>query len=589
MVISFLLALSVAWPISTVSAQSSGYSIDRVDHQIQVMYSGHIVLLDTIHISGQVTDGFLIGLPYQYSDDVLEGFAYDDTHVYQLNLGVPLGNQTGFYGAEVNFNGNSPSIFTVAFVLSNRLVTEQADGSYTVDFPAYPSLAEEAATCNVNLLFPSSPILMSINKDDGIINSGSYSKSALPSYTYSIANATAYIATGTLQLATITNLDRQITIDPTGKVAATDTYQITSNSKSVLNSFVFSLPLDAQNIAITDQFNRQLAVATQASASGQMQLANTTLISYLNSNESTTLSIEYNLASARVDGASYMLNDFGVFPRFSYYVNQATVTFTPPEGATITAPTVVSLDSSSTLTRQTYQDTLTITEKGSSYVDYLVPQQNNIAFAFDYNPVWVSFRLTFWAAFGSVICCVGAVLYRWRFPKEETYEKLAAKKHAETVHTAVPYEIKAGQRVTIANLRDFVENYEAKKQLTAELRTLDQNARKGKIPRRQYKVQRQAIEIRLDGINRNIHKTKEVFLSSSGSYGDFVRQLDLAEADLDQADENIRNIEERQNKGDVSLENYKKNLAEYQKRKEKAESAINGILMRLREKIPKNT
>ena len=80
---SLLVILPVALPTGTVSAQTSSYSIDRVDHQVQVMYSGHVVILDTIHISGQVTDGFMIGLPYNYSADVLKGFAYDDTHVYR--------------------------------------------------------------------------------------------------------------------------------------------------------------------------------------------------------------------------------------------------------------------------------------------------------------------------------------------------------------------------------------------------------------------------------------------------------------------------------------------------------------------------
>ena len=82
-----------------------------------------MVIRDTIHVSGQVTDGFTIGLPAQYSADVLKAVAYDSSNVYQVNFGVHLGNQSGFYGAEVNFNGQTPSVFTVAFILSNGVVT----------------------------------------------------------------------------------------------------------------------------------------------------------------------------------------------------------------------------------------------------------------------------------------------------------------------------------------------------------------------------------------------------------------------------------------------------------------------------------
>jgi hypothetical protein len=121
---SLLVILPVAISSGSVSAQTSGYTIDKVDHQVQIMYSGHVVILETIHVSGQVTDGFMIGFPYKYSADVLKGIAYDDTHVYQLNLGVQLGETSGLYGATVDFNGNTPSVFTVAFVLSNQLITE---------------------------------------------------------------------------------------------------------------------------------------------------------------------------------------------------------------------------------------------------------------------------------------------------------------------------------------------------------------------------------------------------------------------------------------------------------------------------------
>ena len=72
---------------------------------------------------------------------------------------------------------------------------------------------------------------------------------------------------------------------------------------------------------------------------------------------------------------------------------------------------------------------------------------------------------------------------------------------------------------------------------------MDAKAQKGRIPRRQYKVQRKAIEIRLEGINRNIERTKENFKGATGGYADLVRQLDLAEADLEDAEENIKDLE----------------------------------------------
>ena len=119
----FLVFLPLVMP-GMVFAQTTGYTITEVDHQVQVMYTGQVVIQDTIHVSGQVSNGFMIGLPSVYSNDVLKAVAYDSSNVYPVNLGVQLGQGTGFFGAEVNFNGNSPSVFTVVFVLSNTLLTE---------------------------------------------------------------------------------------------------------------------------------------------------------------------------------------------------------------------------------------------------------------------------------------------------------------------------------------------------------------------------------------------------------------------------------------------------------------------------------
>ena len=584
-----LIILPVVLPFGVVSAQTSGYTIDKVDHQVQIMYSGQVVILETIHVSGQVSDGFMIGLPYKYSAAVLKGIAYDDIHSYQLNLGVQLGDQSGFYGATVDFNGNSPSVFTVAFVLSNQLITEQDISSDKLDFPAYPSLTQNVGTCDVSITFPSTPTKITITKDDGNVNGDTYTKTNLPAYTYSLATATFQVPSGTLKLTTISSLNRQVTIDPTGKVTASDSYQIINNSTSLVSAFVLALPLEATNIIVKDQFGTPAANVV-ASKSGNIQLANATLSTFLASGQSTVLVAQYNLPSAILQGANYVLSDFKLFPQTTYFVNEATITFTLPEGATIVTPQASSLDSSSTLTRNTYQDTLTLTKNGLSYVDYLEPHQNTIQLAYSYNPVWVSFRPTFWASLLAVIACVTVFFVRRRKPKEETYaektERLAVREQEAMLQTQQKaVGVKMGQAVTAETIKEFIDEYEDKKQLTAELKSMDAKAQKGKIPRRQYKVQRNAVETRLEGIDRSIKRTKEKMKGTTGTYADLVKQLDLAEADLVEAEEKIKNLDARQSTGEISIEAYKREIGDYQKQKDKADSAINGILLRLREKI----
>ena len=109
------------------------------------------------------------------------------------------------------------------------------------------------------------------------------------------------------------------------------------------------------------------------------------------------------MPGATLQGDQYVLAGFQLFPKFQYVVENATITFNPPEGASIAFPQVGSLDQTSTLTRGTFQDTLTVAEKSISYVDYLAPQQNTIQLSYSYNPVWVSFLPTFWAALVSAL------------------------------------------------------------------------------------------------------------------------------------------------------------------------------------------
>jgi hypothetical protein len=591
-VVMLLVFLPIVLPQGTVSAQSAGYSISQVDHNVEVMFSGQVVIRDVIHISGQITDGFTIGFPSMYSAFVLKAIAFDQNTVYQVNLGVPLGDKSRFYAASVNFNGKTPTEFTVAFVLSNQLTSYiQTQNAYTLGFPTYPSLTQNAGSCNVTLSLPATPTSIGISKVDGQIFTSTYITTNLAAYTYSSALASFQLPSGTLQLSKVSQLNRQITIDPTGKVSSQDKYQVTNNSPITMQSFIMSVPSSASKIVVRDEFGRSLANSVTPSVS-DTSIVNATLVTFLTNGQSASITIDYNLPIVSIHGSEYILNDFRLFSAFDYYVDHGVFTFVPPEGATIITPTMSSLDTSSSLTRQTFQDTLTVAKDGISYLDYNSPESNTVKLAYDYNPIWVSFRPTFWASFLVVIGSVGVVFIRRRQPTEKTptttKKERSPPKAMESTSTPQQEEPAAPSvafRITQDSLKDFTDAYEEKKQLNAELKSLDQKAQKGKIPRRQYKVQRQALMNRLETLARTTKKLKDNFRTASGGYADLMKQLDSAEEDLTEADEAIRSLEARQNSGEISLEKYKKNIGDYQKNKEKAESTINGILLRLREKI----
>jgi hypothetical protein len=551
------------------------------------MYSGNVAVLDTIHVSGTVTDGFTIGIPYVFSTGILKVIAYDNTQMFEVNQGgIQLGSHTGFYAVQVNFNGATPSEFTVAFILSNGVTIDQGSGNFIVAFPAYPALDQTVGTVNVQLTTPSTPTSVDIGKDDGNITTTSYTATNLPAYTYSVAEANIQVTAGTIESSMIPTLDRQINIDTTGTVNAVETYRIISNATSSLGAYVLTLPAAATNINVRDAYGT--ALATSTTSSNNMQLVNATLQSYINNGQVTTITVHYNLPGATLQNGQYDMSNFQLFANYQYVVGHSTVAFNLPQGATITAPEASQLDSSSTLTRSTYQDTLTVTADDVSFVDFLAPQANTIQLSYQYNPIWVSLTPTLWAVVAAIIVSVGAVIYRKRKPKEIHYTRTAKSPPQKTttpIQKGAALEVAKGSQINAEHIRNFTDAYEDKKQLTAELYAMDTKAQKGKIPRRQYKVQREALEGKIEGINRSIQRDKAAFRGAAGTYPELMNQLDVAEADLTEAEESIRTLEARQSRGEISIESYKRNIADAQKTRDRSEASINGILLRLREKI----
>ncbi|MCK4475037.1 hypothetical protein KAU30_04265, partial [Candidatus Bathyarchaeota archaeon] len=140
-------------------------------------------------------------------------------------------------------------------------------------------------------------------------------------------------------------------------------------------------------------------------------------------------------------------------------------------------------------------------------------------------------------------------------------------------------------RLRPESVKAFVDLYEQKSKTALELESLETKARKGKIPRRRYKVRKRALETRLNTLSRDLAELKEKMRAAGGRYVRLMRQLEVADTEISGVEANIHSIEVRRRRGDLSLEAYRKLLADYQRRKKKAETAINGVLLRLREEM----
>ena len=555
-IVTLVLMSFTTFMTKTAKAADTDYRIEEVNHTIEVMYNGYIFINDTIQINGTAS-GFLIGFPYKYGPHVLRCVAYDATDVFPVSLNVPLENRSGFYGVKINFPPETPQVFTVGFVLSNNLIVQEFFNVSSIDFPKYPSLTKSAVNCNVSILLPAGSTYMS-----GTIDSLKYSQENLPAFTNLPANVTFSLTEDAMQIVDIKELKREIKISGMGEIEGSDFYRITNKAPlQEISFFEIILPQNASNPSAYDQLGRKLEVDT----TGKTNRYKVSFASPLKTGESAVFTVRYYLPGEGCIEQNERRNFNFVFPLFEhldYYIDQSSVTFVLPEGAKILNFENASVAGSYSITRDVFQEMLTINRQGVFSLDSF-----NIGITYEYDLLWLAFRPTLWMWTLATVGCAIAVV--WKRPKP-------------AISVTAP---KVAVGVRSRDIKSFVDAYEKKRRIVLEFESLKIRVRRGKVPRRRYKVRRRTLETRLNVLSKSLTDLKEKLRAAGGRYRDLMRRLEVAETEISGVEANIESIEARHRRGELSLGAYRKLLADYERRKDKAETTINEILIRLREEI----
>lgn len=584
--ITFLVAViiltSLSFNIKTVeAANGDGYSIDHVSRTIEILHNGYVFINDTIRIVGNATVGetlgnFRIGFPYKYGTQLLQCVAYDASDIFNVTLNVPLESRMGFYAVEIGFpqpldiSTGTAHIFTVGFVLSNNLLTASSTNQYTLDFPAYPSLTKPATSCNATLFFPDNVTAITITKNDETVNSSAYGIVPLPAFTASPATTDFTLSSDKLRVFDVKELNREIAVNEAGEMGGSDSYYITSKEPQTITAIEIILPDNASNISAHDQFGRTFEQAPTPVENEEINRYRIAFSLPLESYKSTRFSVEYSLSdsySRMQEGTNKFNITFPLFPQMDYYIESASIAVTLPEGARILNQESILIDNAYSVTKNIFQETVTIELQDVSFAKDLSSSENVLQITYEYNPLWLSFRPTLWVWALAVIGC--AITVVWRRPKAPST-------------AAIPTMT---VKLRPEDIKSFTDSYEDKRKIISEMDSLEIMAQKGKIPRRRYKVRRKTLEIRLDTLSRNLAEYKEKMCSAGGKYADLMRQLEIAETEINEVETNMKSIEARHSRGEISLEAYRKLLADYQHRKETANTTISGILLRLREEL----
>lgn len=545
--------------VEAADVEPAGYTIESVNHTIEVLYNGYVLINDTmqINITGQTPSDFLIGVPYMFRSYVLRCFAYNESSVFPVNLDVPLENRVGFYGAEINFTETGfPQVFTVTFVLSNDCILHNATSTYYLIFPAFPSLTKPTSICNASIILPGDPVYQG-----GAIGGFNYSKETLPAFTYNASYVIFSLSDDKIQVVDVAKMMREIRPNEFGEIQGSDTYVITNKATVDISSFEVILPSNASNVRAQDQFGGSLPVNV---TDERMNRYNVTFTLPVKTGGSTFFDVKYDLPKSYLvkEQTNRFAFNISLFQNVNYYIDEASVEFVLPEGARILNFEGTLVGDNYHLEWNSFQEAVSINRQNIVSLDSF-----NVIFTYEYNPLWLSFRPTLWIWALSIVGCLVAIV--WKRPKAP------AKVTMPTPAIRLRPEF----------IKDFVDVYEDKMKILSDIESLETRVQKGRVPRRRYKVQRRTLETRLNTLSRNLAESKGKMRAVGGKYADLMRQLEIAETEMKEVEANIKSIEARHSRGEISFEAYRKLLADYERRKEKAQTTINGIILRLREEI----
>jgi len=565
--------------INTKTASpSTDVQVDQIMHTVKINDYGLVSINDTLKLSSKdenvVLQNFSLGFPFKYGANLDYCFAYDASNPderFQVELDVGLGGRIGFYGVNVVFPEPRRSYnLTVVFVFSN-LVSEvfyENVTMYNLDFPLYPSLVQNTSVCNVTVILPpdancTDSIFHERELDFNITTLDHFqilkhTKSPLDSFSHEPAWLTfsvyEYAPTYLFFLIDVHEVKREVKLDQWGGIQLSDSYYIT-NRRSTISNIRLGLPEGAYDISPRDEFGDLGTLLEEGSVRVYFREKDGVL--GLEKNVEGKFTVTYRLPWKKYvnqhNWHDYNLI-FNFLEQFNWTTRKLTVTITLPEGAEFQSSNP--LDPCN-VEKSVFQETIT-------YVFSNVTPFHDLDFdlTYRYLAFWASFYPTLWMGVLVIIGC--AIVLLWQAPKPPPVPVVL-----------VPPE----------DLRSFVEAYEGKTRVLLELESMEEQLRKGRIPRRRYKVRKKMLEGRLSTFSRDLSSLREKIRTAGGRYADIMRQIEVAETMLEGVETDIRRVEARYRRGEISKGAYRRLLEEYHRRRERAKITIDGVLLRFREEI----
>jgi hypothetical protein len=340
----------------------------------------------------------------------------------------------------------------------------------------------------------------------------------------------------------LAEVDRKIMLEQEGSIYVTNTYLI-NNIGFWIENIELGFPEGAYDFVVRDE------MGTLPASEGTNML-NVTLRYVVDTNDTMTLHVNYHLPwsshISQANGVDFTLQ-FSFFEEFNSTIGKLTADIILPKGAKFQSSAPFDPVS---------------TEDGLSFSFSVVEPSDDLSFEIDYkyDVFWGSFYPTIWMG---ILAVVASAFLFFR--------------GAPTTISAPIIQVPSKE------IKSFIDSYEEKASIREEIESLEDWLRKGKIPRRRYKVRKKMLDSRLSAVSRNLATLSEKIRGAGSKYGKMMRQIEVAEANLEGAERDMQRVKARYRRGEISKGAYGKLLEDYQSRIEAAEATIDGVLLRLRE------
>ncbi len=129
----------------------------------------------------------------------------------------------------------------------------------------------------------------------------------------------------------------------------------------------------------------------------------------------------------------------------------------------------------------------------------------------------------------------------------------------------------------------FVELYDEKSAMRSESDRMEEDSNRGALNRSDYKRRKRSMDLRLSEIDRSLVSVKVELASEHSRYSDLIKRVERSEAELQVTRSSLNDLRNQYRVGRISRELYESLTSDLLRRREKAQAAIDSVVIGLRE------